>query len=543
MAPLTVPTIVAPAIEGFDVTDLTVAMLLGTLVLLLALISVRISDRSGLPVMLLYLGIGLAFGVDGLGITFNDASLTQVLGYAALVLILADGGLTTSWPGIRRSVAPALALSTVGVVVSIVVVAAGARFIFGWSWQLSLLLGAILASTDAAAVFSVLRNVALPRRVRGMLEAESGFNDAPVVIITTALALQLTTGAEETSWLELLALALLELTAGAVIGLLIGWIAGRLVRQIASGTSGLFAIAVLAIPILAYAAASAAHTSGFIAAYLGALVLGNMDLPHVNAVHAFASAVGTLAQIGLFFLLGLLASPIRLSSQVVPALVLGFVLLVVARPLSVAVSLAPFRIPWRDQIFLSWAGLRGAVPVVLATVPVTLGAAGTTWIFDFVFVLVLIYTLVQGPTLPWLAERLGLVESVQPVPLSVETTVLDRMNAEIVTAQIGPRSKLHGVEVFELRLPRDANITLVVRNGHTFVPDGVSRLRHGDEILIVTPAPLRHEVEKRLVMVSRYGRLAGWVVESPPRLGRRARARRRAGQLWRRAQAAARPRS
>ena len=146
MAPLTVPTIVAPAIEGFDVTDLTVAMLLGTLVLLLALISVRISDRSGLPVMLLYLGIGLAFGVDGLGITFNDASLTQVLGYAALVLILADGGLTTSWPGIRRSVAPALALSTVGVVVSIVVVAAGARFIFGWSWQLSLLLGAILAS-------------------------------------------------------------------------------------------------------------------------------------------------------------------------------------------------------------------------------------------------------------------------------------------------------------------------------------------------------------------------------------------------------------
>jgi len=529
------PTFAALPTVGYGLNDLTVTMLLGAFVLFLALVSVRISDRSGLPVMLLYLGIGLLFGSDGMGIRFDDAGLTQVLGYAALVLILADGGLTTSWAGIKRSVAPALVLSTVGVLVSILVVAAGAALIFGWSWRLSLLVGAILASTDAAAVFSVLRNVALPRRVRGMLEAESGFNDAPVVIITTALALQLTTAAEETAWGPLLGLALVELAVGALIGLFIGWLGGRLVRRLAAGASGLFAIAVLAIPILAYAVASVAHTSGFIAAYLGALVLGNMELPHQNALHAFASAVGTLSQIGLFFLLGLLASPARLGSQIVPALVLGFVLLVVARPLSVVVSLAPFRIPWRDQVFLSWAGLRGAVPVVLATVPLTLGAAGMTWIFDFVFVLVLIYTLVQAPTLPWLAERLGLVESIQPVPLHVETTVLDRMNAEIVTARIGPTSKLHGVEIFELRLPPGANVTLVVRDERTFVPSGVTRLHRGDELLVVTPAPLRQAVQKRLVMVSRYGRLAGWADEDAPAMGRRARARRTAGRLWRRA--------
>ena len=529
------PTFATLPTVGYGLNDLTVTMLLGAFALFLAVVSVRISDRSGVPVMLLYLGIGLLFGSDGMGIRFDDAGLTQVLGYAALVLILADGGLTTSWAGIKRSVAPALALSTVGVLVSILVVAAGAALIFGWSWRLSLLVGAILASTDAAAVFSVLRNVALPRRVRGMLEAESGFNDAPVVIITTALAVQLSTAAEDTAWGPLLALALVELAVGALIGLFIGWLGGRLVRRLAAGASGLFAIAVLAIPILAYAVASVAHMSGFIAAYLGALVLGNMELPHQNALHAFASAVGTLSQIGLFFLLGLLASPARLGSQIVPALVLGFVLLVVARPLSVVVSLAPFRIPWRDQVFLSWAGLRGAVPVVLATVPLTLGAPGMTWIFDFVFVLVLIYTLLQAPTLPWLAERLGLVESIQPVPLHVETTVLDRMNAEIVTARIGPTSKLHGVEIFELRLPPGANVTLVVRDERTFVPSGVTRLHRGDELLVVTPAPLRHEVQKRLVMVSRYGRLAGWVDEDAPAMGRRARARRTAGRLWRRA--------
>ena len=529
------PTFATLPTVGYGLNDLTVTMLLGAFALFLAVVSVRISDRSGVPVMLLYLGIGLLFGSDGMGIRFDDAGLTQVLGYAALVLILADGGLTTSWAGIKRSVAPALALSTVGVLVSILVVAAGAALIFGWSWRLSLLVGAILASTDAAAVFSVLRNVALPRRVRGMLEAESGFNDAPVVIITTALAVQLSTAAEDTAWGPLLALALVELAVGALIGLFIGWLGGRLVRRLAAGASGLFAIAVLAIPILAYAVASVAHMSGFIAAYLSALVLGNMELPHQNALHAFASAVGTLSQIGLFFLLGLLASPARLGSQIVPALVLGFVLLVVARPLSVVVSLAPFRIPWRDQVFLSWAGLRGAVPVVLATVPLTLGAPGMTWIFDFVFVLVLIYTLLQAPTLPWLAERLGLVESIQPVPLHVETTVLDRMNAEIVTARIGPTSKLHGVEIFELRLPPGANVTLVVRDEHTFVPSGVTRLHRGDELLVVTPAPLRHEVQKRLVMVSRYGRLAGWVDEDAPAMGRRARARRTAGRLWRRA--------
>jgi len=243
------------------------------------------------------------------------------------------------------------------------------------------------------------------------------------------------------------------------------------------------------------------------------LVLGNTGLPHRPAVHGFAEALGTLAQIGLFVLLGLLASPSRLPAQIVPAVVIGLVLLVFARPLSVFVSLTPFRIGWRDQVFLSWAGLRGAVPVVLATVPLTVGAMGTQWIFDLVVVLVVVYTLVQAPTLAWVARRLGVVESVRRTSIEVETTPLEELNADLMSVTIGSESKLHGVEVFELRLPPGAAVTLIVRGTETLVPNPSTRMRHGDQLLVVTTAAVRQRVEKRLVMVSRHGRLAGWVSE------------------------------
>ena len=495
---------------AYGLDDLPWTLLIGAAVLLLALVAVRISARSGLPTMLLYLAIGFALGEDGLGLSFHDAQLTQVLGYSALVLILAEGGLTTSWPGIRRSVAPAAVLSTVGVVVSVGVVAAAGRYVLDLSWPVALLVAAILSSTDAAAVFSVLRHVPLPRRLAGLLEAESGFNDAPVVILVTALSLRLS-DLDDSTWWVLLVLAVVELAGGALIGLATGWLGGRVVRRLAGGASGLFAIGVLAVVVLAYAAAASVHASGFIAAYLAALVLGNTGLPHRPAVHGFAEALGTLAQSGLFVLLGLLASPSRLPGQIVPAVVIGLVLLLVGRPLSVLVSLTPFRVGWRDQVFLSWAGLRGAVPVVLATVPLTVGAMGTQWIFDLVVVLVVVYTLVQAPTLAWMAQRLRVAESVHRTSIEVETTPLEELNADLVSVSIGPQSHLHGVEVFELRLPPGAAVTLVVRGSETIVPVSTTRLRHGDQLLVVTTAAVRDQVEKRLVMVSRHGRLAGWV--------------------------------
>jgi cell volume regulation protein A len=495
---------------AFTLDDLAVALFIGSAVLVVAVAAVRLSLRSGLPSLLIYLAIGLALGESGLGIDYDSEQLTQVLGYAALVLILVEGGVTTHWPEIRGAVAPAAVLSTVGVAVSVVVVAVVAHGVLGWSWEVALLVGAVLASTDAAAVFSVLRRVPLPRRVSGMLEAESGFNDAPVVLLVTALSANLAPGGHPEPWWTILLSAVAELAGGAAIGLAIGYLGSHLMRLLATASSALFAIGVLAVAVLAYGAADVVHASGFIACYLAALVLGNRRLPHRPAVVGFASAMGWLAQIGLFVLLGLLASPSGFADQLVPALVVGAALLLLARPLSVIVSCTPFRMPWRTQAFLSWAGLRGAVPVVLATVPVTAGASGTTWMFELVFVLVVIFTLVQAPTLPWVARRLGLDSSHHRVPLAVDATPLDDLGAELLEIDIGADSRMGGVRVFELRLPSGANVALVVRDGRSFVPRGQDVLRHHDQLLVVTPAAVREQVEKRLYQVSRGGRLADW---------------------------------
>ena len=209
-------------------------------------------------------------------------------------------------------------------------------------------------------------------------------------------------------------------------------------------------------------------------------------------------------------LLGLLASPARLGHQILPALGLGLVLLLLARPLSVVVSLTPFRMPWREQAFLSWAGLRGAVPVVLATVPVTMGVPGIRWLFDLVFVLVVVFTLVQAPTLPLLARWLRLGTGVSTRDLDVEASPLEELHADVLHVRIGEDSKLHGVEVFELRLPEGAQVTLVVRDGEGLVPAPSTVLRHGDDLLVVTTAKVRDKAERRIRAVSRHGRLAGW---------------------------------
>jgi len=497
--------------SGMSLDDLTRVLLIGSLVLLVAVAAVRLSLRSGLPSLLIYLGIGVALGNAGAGIQFDDASTAGVLGYAGLVLILAEGGLTTSWANIRESVAPAAVLATLGVAVSVIVVALAAHALLPLPWTTALLIGAIVSSTDAAAVFAVLRNVPLPKRLSGMLEAESGFNDAPVVILVVAFAAQAVPGSEGDPWYDLLFSAVTELTGGAVVGVAVGWLGGQLLRRVAGASSALFSIGVIALTVFAYAAGAALHVSGFLATYLASLVLGNMGLPNRIQFQSFATALGWIAQIGLFVLLGLLADPTRLDAErLESALVIGIVLLLVARPLSVVASTRWFSVPWRDQAFLSWAGLRGAVPVVLATVPLTMGTPNAEWIFDLVFLLVVVFTLVQGPTLPWVARRLGLTEQVHSVDVDLESTSLLEIGADVLQVTVGSHSRLHGVAVFEMRLPRGANVTLVVRGGEGFVPEPYTTIKHGDRLLIVATSRVRARTEQRIRALSRGGRLAGW---------------------------------
>ncbi|WP_435888547.1 potassium/proton antiporter, partial [Streptomyces niveus] len=490
------------------VHQLNELLLICSLVLLIAVAAVRISSRSGLPSLLLYLGIGVVIGQDGIfNVKFDNAELTQVIGYAALVVILAEGGLGAKWKEAKPALPAAVALSTVGVAVSVGVTAAAAHYLVGLDWRQALIIGAVVSSTDAAAVFSVLRKIPLPSRVTGALEAESGFNDAPVVIMVVALS---TVGPVE-HWYVLVGEILLELAIGAAIGLAVGWLGAFGLRHVALPASGLYPIAVMAIAVVAYAAGAMAHGSGFLAVYLASMLLGNSKLPHAPATRGFAEGLGWLAQIGMFVLLGLLVTPHELGDDFWPAVIVGLVLTAVARPLSVLVSLAPFRIPWQEKALMSWAGLRGAVPIVMATIPMVSGIEGSHRIFNIVFVLVVVYTLVQGPTLPWVAGKLHLGDPSEAADLGVESAPLERLRGHLLSVAIPDRSKMHGVEVGELRLPPGSAVTLVVREDKSFVPGPSTVLRRGDELLVVATDPVRDAAERRLRAVGQGGKLADWL--------------------------------
>ena len=490
-------------------TTVTVALAIGAVVVLVAAVALRVANRVGLPSLLLYLALGIALGESGLGVQFEDYQLTHTLGYAALVIILAEGGLTTRWSDVRRAIGPGVALSTVGVAVSVGVTAAVGVLLLGFDWGFALMLGAVISSTDAAAVFATLRRLPLPRRLAASLEAESGLNDAPVILLVTVLAAQLTGTAPQPWWLIGLVIAA-GLVGGAVIGIGIGFAGAALLRRVALPVAGFYPLATLALCVLAYSSASLAHTSGFVAVYLCGVVLGNVAVPHRSASVGFAEGMASLAQIGLFVLLGLLVSPGRLPEAVGPALVIGGALLLLARPLSVVASLVWFRFPGAQQVFISWAGLRGAVPIVAAIIPLTEEVPGATTVFDTVFVLVVVFTVVQGWSLPWVARRLRIATPVIPRDVQVEAAPLEELDAELMQLTVPPGSRLHGVYLPELRLPADAAVVLIVRDGRSFVPDDTTRLMRGDQALLVSARRSRPEAERRLRAVSRAGRLASW---------------------------------
>lgn len=487
------------------------ALLIGALVLLVAVAAVRLSTRAGLPSLLIYLAIGVVLGESGFGIKFSNVDLTRILGVCALVVIIAEGGLSARWSTVRPVLPAALTLATFGVVVSVAVVGVVVHLLLDVPLQMALLYGAVLSSTDAAAVFSTLRRLLVRPRLAATLEAESGINDAPAVLLVLALSVPTLSGL--VWWHELL-LMVYELAAGAVVGVAVGVAGAFALRRAALPAVGLYPLAAAGLTILAYALGASAHASGFLAVYVCGVILGNARIPHRQAVLGFADGLAWLAQIGLFVLLGLLATPGRLPSAVWPAIVVGTVLVVAARPLSVLLSLVWFRVNWREQLFLSWAGLRGAVPIVLATIPLSADVEGSKHLFDVVFVLVVIFTVLQATTLTPVARLLGVTAPAEATELRVETAPLDEMNADLLQLSVPARSHLAGMYIDELRLPLGAAVTLVLREGQGFVPQPNDRLRSGDNLLIVATSASRDAAERRLRAVSRRGRLARWYGET-----------------------------
>lgn len=385
------------------------AFLVVAVLLLSTVVAGSVSSRFGLPAMIGFLALGMIAGSDGLfGLAFEDYALAQTIGVACLVFILFSGGLDTDWKLVRPIAAPALALSTVGVLVSAGIVSAAAIFLLDFTPLQGFLLGAVIASTDAAAVFATLRGQGgkLRQDLTGLIELESGSND-PMAVFLVGVALALV-AAPEASLLPFAPAFLIQMGFGAVVGAIVGFLLPAVIKRMRLRSSGLSLVISVAAALLSYGFAAVIGGNGFLAAYVTGLVAGNRDYSAKRTILLFQDGLAWLAQVTMFLALGLLVFPTQLPGVVGPGLAITAVLMLVARPLSVFICLAPFRsFDWRAKLFVSWAGLRGAVPIVLATFPIVAGVPGSQTIFNIVFFVVIVSGLLQGPTLAWVARKLG----------------------------------------------------------------------------------------------------------------------------------------
>ncbi|HUR93702.1 MAG TPA: potassium/proton antiporter [Gemmatimonadales bacterium] len=462
----------------------------------------RASDRIGVPVALLFLVMGMLAGSEGLGgIAFEDYGLAFRLGSLALALILFDGGLNTPLAALRRTWAPAGLLATAGVALTALLIAVPAHF-WGLAWPQALLLGAVVSSTDAASVFAVLRGsgLQLKRRVGTTLELESGLNDPVAVILTVALTANLLHPGEA----GVLGIGLgvvRELVVGGALGVGVGYGGRELLRRYPLPTGGLYPALTLAFALLAYGVTTLVHGSGFLAVYLAGMVLGNGPLPYHAGLLRVHDALAWLAQIGMFLILGLLVFPSGLLEVAGTGLALALLLAFVARPLVVALCLAPFRYPRREILYIGWVGLRGAVPIVLATYPVLLGAPGADRIFHVVFFIVVANALVPGGTVAWVTRRLGLQKSEPPAPqavLAIESRL--PLEGELISFYIDEALVVAGIPLEELDFPDGSSVTLIVRGNRLVPPKGATTLEPGDHVYVVT------QREDRALMQLMFGR-------------------------------------
>jgi potassium/hydrogen antiporter len=438
-------------------------VLIGGTLLAAGLLASLVAGRLRVPGLLLFLGVGMAVGSDGIGwIDFTNYDLARVVGVVALALILFEGGLASGWDEIRPVFGPAVGLATVGTLVTAMITGIGAWLLFDLTLLEGLLLGSIVASTDGAAIFAVLRGSTLRRRLARTLEGEAGFND-PIAVL---LVLGFIKWISEPGYgvLNMLAEMALELVIGAGVGLLVGRGAVRLLADVRLGSVGLYPVASLAAAAVAFGGADVLHGSGFLAVYLAGLVIGSSPTPARRTITTFHDGLAWVAQLGMFLVLGLLVFPGDLPGVAVEGIVLALVLCFVARPVAAFVGTAGAGFSVPERVTLGWAGLRGAVPVVLATFPVIEGLSIAEDFFNIVFFAVLVSTVLQGTTFEWLAARLHVTtdEAALPAPF-VDPATTRRLGAEIVEFPVGPEHAIAGRLVRELGLPREALLNVIIR--------------------------------------------------------------------------------
>ncbi|MFD1020894.1 potassium/proton antiporter [Thalassobacillus hwangdonensis] len=484
----------------FDAFGTDAFLLLTAFLLFSGVLVAKFSSRWGIPSLILFIVVGMIAGSDGLGlIYFDDAKTAQIIGVFALVIILFEGGLHTKWATVRSVAGPSLSLATLGVIITSTIIGLSAYWLFELSLLQGMLLGAIVGSTDAAAVFAALKERNIKAKMGATLEAESGTND-PMAVFLTLSFIELTLMPDQSIWM-LLPTFFLQMGAGIVLGVIFGKVASFSINRIRLDSSALYPIFSVAFALITYSVTAFIGGSGFLAVYVAALVIGNSELTYRYSIFQFNEGFAWMAQILMFIILGLLVFPGQLFSTTIvwDGLFLSLLLILVARPVAVFLSLIKMNYTIREKIFISWAGLRGAVPIVLATFPIVDGVENSQFMFNIVFFIVLTSALVQGSTISLVAKKLHLVGPKKDVPHhSIELISMGKAAAEMIQYQTNSESAIVGMKLRDISFPARANISAIVRNNEVITPYGETEIKTGDFLYILVEEKYKEQLKKVL---------------------------------------------
>lgn len=462
-------------------------LLIGAVLIITSILLAKAVYNIGIPTLLLFIGVGILAGSEGIGgIYFDDASLAQSIGIIALIFILFSGGLDTNWTNSKPIIKPAFLLATVGVLLTAIIIGVFIMLILETSFLWGFLIGSIISSTDAAAVFSILRagNISLKGKLKALLELESGSND-PMAIFLTIATIELILSPEKTI-LSLILMFIMQLGIGGALGFASGKAMVLITNKLKLFAEGIYPVMVLAMIFLVYSATSIVGGSGFLAIYVAGVIMSSSQFVHKKALTGFFDGLAILSQIAMFLTLGLLVFPSHLFDVIGSGLLISIILMLVARPLSVFITLLPFKLNLREKILTSWVGLRGAVPIILATFPLLMGVGNSDLIFNLVFFVVLTSSLLQGWTINLASKLLGLSEPFEEkrnAPL--EFTPNGKDDTELFELIVPFNSKIAGSQIVDLNFPEDSRIIMVTRDEKNIIPSGGTVLENGDILSIL----------------------------------------------------------